>query len=291
MILRRIVACFAAAILACAHAPPGRPGAPATNVAAHVETLQNGLRAVVVEDPAAPVAVVNVWYRFGAAYETPEKTGLAHALEHMMFRGTHELSSSGLDDWGARLSATVNAQTTSEFTRYDLSLPADRVDAALHLEADRMHDLKLDAADWDKERGAVLQEWAQDYSNPLFQLGTALQEKLYPNSALGKSALGARGDVEHATVADLRAYYETWYGPNNATVVVTGDVDPPAVFASARRWFAPLASRPVPEVTLRRPPAATGVVTRIKADYPFTVVDLAYAAPPSSGATAAEGLR
>jgi zinc protease len=291
MILRRIAAALAAAVLACAAPPPGRAATPAPNVSAHVETLPNGLRVVVIEDHAAPVAVVNVWYRFGAAYETPGKTGLAHALEHMMFRGTRGLSSSGLDDWGARLSATVNAQTTSEFTRYDLTLPADRVDAALHLEADRMHDLKLDAADWDKERGAVLQEWAQDYSNPLFQLGTGLQEKLYPDSPLGKSALGVRADIEHATVADLRAYYETWYVPNNATVVVTGDVDPLAVFASARRWFAPLASRPVPVVRLRRPTAASGVVARLKADYPFTVVDLAYAAPPSSGVTESESLR
>src|ERR1700738_4389430 len=126
MILRRFVAALAAAILACAPATPGRAATPAPNVAAHVDTLPNGLRVVVIEDHAAPVAVVNVWYRFGAAYETPGKTGLAHALEHMMFRGTHDLSSSGLDDWGARLSATVNAQTTSELTRFALSLSADR---------------------------------------------------------------------------------------------------------------------------------------------------------------------
>src|ERR1700688_329861 len=291
MLIRRVVAAFGAAALFLAPARPLPAAAQSAPPSAQVRTLANGMRVVVLEDHAAPVVQVHTWYRFGAAYETPGKTGLAHALEHMMFRGTHALSSSGLDDWGARLSATVNAQTTNEYTRYDLTLPADRVDAALHLEADRMHGLKLDAADWEKERGAVLQEWAQDYSNPLFQLGTGLQEKLYPDSPLGKSALGTRADIEHASVTDLRAYYRTWYVPNNATVVVTGDVDPQAVFASARRWFAPLASRPVPAVTLRRPTAATGVVPRLKADYPFTVVDLAYAAPPSSGATEAESLR
>jgi zinc protease len=291
MLVRRIAAALAAALVACVAATPGRAETRAPIAAVHLETLPNGLRVVVIEDHAAPVAVVNVWYRFGSADETPGKTGLAHALEHMMFRGTHDLSSSGLDDWGARLSATVNAQTTSEFTRFDLTLPADRVDPALHLEADRMHDLKLDAADWDKERGAVLQEWAQDYSNPLFALGTDLQERLYPGSPLGKTALGARADIEKATVADLRAYYETWYVPNNATVVVTGDVDPSAVFASARRWFGPLPSHPVPRATLRPPIAAHGIETHRKGEYPFTVVDLAYAAPPPTGPGEPDNLR
>jgi zinc protease len=296
MHFRRFAAAVCAvAILAWTTAIPVRAGAPAAGsnpvVPAHVRTLANGLRVVVLEDHAAPVAVVNMWYRFGSAYESPGKTGLAHALEHMMFRGTSDMSASGIDDWGARLGASVNAQTTTEFTRFDLVLPADRVDTALHFEAERMHDLKLAAADWNKERGAVLQEWAQDHSNPFFELSTGLQEKLYPGSALGSTALGAKADIEHATVADLRAYYHTWYVPNNATLVVSGDVDADAVFASAQKWFGAIASRPVPSVTLKQPKAATGVTLRTKAEYPFTVVDLAYAAPPSAGATEDDSLR
>jgi zinc protease len=289
---RRLAAALcAAAVLLCTAAIPVRADAPNPVVPAHVRTLPNGLRVVVLEDHAAPVAVVNMWYRFGSAYEHQGKTGLAHALEHMMFRGTKTLSSSGLDDWGARLGAQVNAETTNEYTRYDLVLPADRVDGALRVEADRMHGLKLAAADWNKERGAVLQEWTQDHSNALFGFGTGLQEKLYPGSPLGKTALGEKRDIEKATVADLRAYYRTWYAPNNATLVVTGDVEPEAVFASARKWFGPLPSHAVPKVTIARPKAATGVVARVKAEYPFTVVDLAYAAPPASGPTEGEGLR
>ena len=296
MPFRRLPAALCAcAIAVCSGAIPVRADAPVEHATlvtpAHVRTLANGLRVVVLEDHAAPVAVVNMWYRFGAAYETHGKTGLAHALEHMMFRGTTELSASGLDDWGARLGASVNAQTTNEFTRFDLVLPADRVDTALHVEADRMHDLKLAPADWEKERGAVLQEWTQDHSNALFGFGTGLQRRLYPDSPLGKTALGEKADIEKATVADLRAYYHEWYAPNNATLVVTGDVEPDAVFASAQRWFGPIAARPIPKMTIVQPKAATGVVERVKADYPFTVVDLAYAAPPSIGTTEEEGLR
>jgi len=292
MLARRIASALcAAAVLLCTAAIPVRADAPNPVVAAHVRTLSNGLRVVVLEDHAAPVAVVNMWYRFGSAYEHRGKTGLAHALEHMMFRGTTTLSSSGLDDWGARLGAHVNAETTNEYTRYDLVLPADRVDGALRVEADRMHALKLAPADWNKERGAVLQEWTQDHSNALFSFGTGLQEKLYPGSPLGKTALGEKRDIEHATVADLRAYYHTWYAPNNATLVVTGDVEPSAVFASAQKWFGPIPSRAVPRVTIARPKAATGVVARVKAEYPFTVLDLAYAAPPANGPTEDDGLR
>src|SRR4030088_837426 len=292
MLARRLAAALcAAAVLLCTVVIPARADAPPTPVVpAHVRTLANGLRVVVLEDHAAPVAVVNMWYRFGGAYEKQGKTGLAHALEHIMVRGTTTLSSSGLDDWGARLGAQVNAETTNEYTRYDLVLPADRVDGALRVEADRMHALKLAPPAWTKERGAGLQEWTQDHSNALFGFGTGLQEKLYPGSPLGKTALGEKRDIEKATVADLRAYYRTWYAPNNATLVVTGDVEPEAVLGSARKWFGPIPSRAVPKVTIARPKAATGVVARVKAEYPFTVVDLAYAAPPASGATEDDGL-
>ncbi len=294
MLVRRTVAALCAAAVSLFSAVlPVRADAPAAGpvAPARVATLANGLRVVVLEDHAAPVAVMNVWYRFGGAYETRGKTGLAHALEHMMFRGTTSVSSAGLDDWGAQLGASVNAQTTEEFTRFDFVLPADRVDAALHLEADRMRNLKLDPADWQRERGAVLQEWTQDYSSAFFTFGNELQRKIYRDSPLARTALGEKADIERATVADLRRYYDTWYQPNNATVVITGDVDPAAVIASAKRWFGPIPARPVPTVRIASPTAATGVTVRSHAEFPFTVVDLAYAAPPSTGATELESIR
>src|SRR6202048_2056077 len=166
MVLRRLAAAVAAAVLLCSPLQPLAAGAAqSTPPAPQARTLANGLKVVVIEDHAAPVAQVHMWYRFGALDETPGKTGLAHALEHMMFRGTHDLSSAGLDDMAARLGGEITAQTENEITHYYFVIPADRVDTIVHLEADRMRNLKLDAADWNLERGAVLEEDAGQHSN------------------------------------------------------------------------------------------------------------------------------
>src|SRR6202048_3573313 len=164
---RRIATALLALALLCLplNLSPAHAAQSPTAPAPQTRTLANGLKVVVIEDHAAPVAQVHMWYRFGALDETPGKTGLAHALEHMMFRGTHDLSSAGLDDMTARLGGEINAQTENEITHYYFVIPADRVDTIMHLEADRMRNLKLAAADWNVERGAVLEEDAGQHSN------------------------------------------------------------------------------------------------------------------------------
>ncbi|MFN2459578.1 MAG: M16 family metallopeptidase [Candidatus Velthaea sp.] len=277
---RRILAAVLAAAFVCCM-PRAVPAVAAAGDAlpAQLRTLGNGLRVVVLEDHAAPVVQVATWYRFGAAYETPGKTGLAHGLEHMMFRGTPALSAAGLDDLGARLGAQFNANTTNEFTHYYFVVPADRTDLMIHVEADRMAHLKLDQKDWAIEKQAVLQEWDQDYSNPIFKFLFGINEKLYPNSPLGKTALGVRADIVKSTAADLRKYYAEYYGPQNATLVVTGDVKAADVFASAQRWFGPLARRTTRATRIAAPPAAQGQSADISAEFPFEILDEAYALP------------
>jgi zinc protease len=291
LLVRRLAAAVAVATLFLAPVrplPAGAQGAPPT---AQVRTLANGLRVVVLEDHAAPVVHVHTYYRFGALDETSGKTGLAHALEHMMFRGTRTLSSAGLDDMNARLGADLNAQTQNEQTHYYFVVPSDRFDLLIHVEADRMRNLKLDPKDWALEKGAVLQEYAQDYSQPFFQLLFGTAEKVYPDSALGRSALGVKSDIEKATVTDLRRYYDAWYRPNNATLVVTGDVKPADVFASARKWFGPIPSRALPARKQYVVKAASGATMSIKAEFPFTIVDEAYAAPGGAPATESDQMR
>lgn len=242
-------------------------------------TLANGLRVVVVEDHAAPVAQVHIWYRFGALDETPGKTGLAHALEHMMFRGTRDVSSAGLDDMTARLGADVNAETENEMTHFYFVVPADRVETIVHFEADRMRNLKLDPADWNLERGAVLEEYAEKNSNPVSSFVFDVNQRVYPGSRLGGTSLGAKPDIERATVADLRRYYDAWYHPNNATLVVSGDVHAADVFAQAERWFGPIPSKQLPARRTYALNPAKGASWTDHADYPYTLVDEAYAAP------------
>jgi zinc protease len=273
------------AVLVCVLAtlcfPIAPRGAAAEQPAAdgQVHTLANGLRVVVVEDHAAPVAQVHIWYRFGALDETPGKTGLAHALEHMMFRGTRDVSSAGIDDMTARLGGEVNAETENEMTHFYFVVPADRVDTIVHFEADRMRGLKLDPADWNLERGAVLEEYAQKHSDPVSSFIFDVNQRVYPGSRLGGTSLGAKADIEHATVGDLRRYYNEWYRPNNATLVVSGDVRAADVFAEAERWFGGIPSAPLPARRQYALAPAHGVTWTHFADYPYTMVDEAYAAP------------
>jgi zinc protease len=297
MMIRRIAAALgAAALFLCPLRPlpapaQNAPAAASAAPSAQVRTLANGMRIVVLEDHAAPVVHVHTWYRFGALDETPGKTGLAHALEHMMFRGTPSLSSAGLDEMNARLGASLNAQTQNEMTHYYFVVPADRYETIMRVEADRMRHLKLDPKDWALEKGAVLQEWAQDHSSPVFSFVFGAAEKVYPGSRLGQTALGEKRDIEKATVADLRRYYDAWYQPNNATLVVTGDVKAADIFAAAQRDFGAIPAHKLPARKQYAVKPATGATTSMKAEFPFTLIDEVYAAPGNAPATERDQIR
>ncbi|HZT11555.1 MAG TPA: pitrilysin family protein, partial [Candidatus Baltobacteraceae bacterium] len=154
--------------------------------------LSNGLQVLVVEDHAAPVVHTSVLYRFGSLYETPGKTGLAHALEHMMFRGTPQISAGGLDDIVARLGAQMNGTTDYDYTNFLFDMPADRAAIALQIEADRMRRLSLNASDWEIERRAVLSEIDGDESSPFFNLLSRVRAAAYPGLPAGRTPSGVR---------------------------------------------------------------------------------------------------
>ncbi|GAC1533971.1 MAG: pitrilysin family protein [Candidatus Velthaea sp.] len=255
---------------------PSASAAPA--VAQH--TLPNGLRVVAIEDHAAAVVQTAVWYRFGSLDERRGKTGLAHALEHMMFRGTKAVSGGGLDDIGARLGAIVNANTAEDYTHYYFVMPADRLELAMHIEADRMRGLLLRQSDWVLEKGAVLAEIDGDYSQPIFKLTQGVRQSAYAGTPYAFTALGLRSDVVRSTSADLRTYYDAYYAPNNATLVITGDVKPDDVFRYADEYFGPIPARALPERTPQPVPGAAAQPTlNVSADYPYSVVDYAYRIP------------
>src|SRR5581483_5397745 len=132
--------------------------------------LSNGLQIIVVEDHAAPVVQVATWYRFGSLYETPGKTGLAHALEHMTFRGTTNVSAGGLTDIVARLGAEMNGGTDYDYTQFYFTMPSDKLDVALYLESERMQHALIAQSGWNIERGAVLSEIENDESSPFYNL-------------------------------------------------------------------------------------------------------------------------
>ncbi|MBV9027209.1 MAG: insulinase family protein, partial [Candidatus Eremiobacteraeota bacterium] len=241
--------------------------------------LANGLRIVVVEDHAVPVIQSGVWYGFGSLEETPGKTGLAHALEHMLFRGTPQVSAGGLDDIIARLGARMNGETNYDYTHFYFEMPADKLDVALYVDADRMVHAAMRASDWAVERNAVLNEIDGDASSPFFNLLSRVRAAAFPGQPSGRTPLGERADVARATVADIERYYHEWYAPNNATLVVAGDVSHSVVFAKAQRYFGGIASRQLPPRPNLRPTASSGKTVEAQFPFPFEVVDLAYSVP------------
>ncbi|MDQ2991679.1 MAG: insulinase family protein, partial [Candidatus Eremiobacteraeota bacterium] len=185
--------------------------APSADASVFTTILKNGLQVIVVEDHAAPVVQVATWYRFGSLQETPGKTGLAHALEHMMFRGTTNVSAGGLLDTTARLGAEMNGQTDYDYTEFYFTMPADRLDVGLYLESDRMQHAMIRQVDWNVERGAVLAELDGDDSSPFFNLLARVRAAAYPGDPHGRTPIGLRSDVAGSTAADIANYYHEWY--------------------------------------------------------------------------------
>ncbi len=269
-----VAACTAAAIAA--RLPAGaaeRAPAPSSL------TLANGMRVVVVEDRAAPVVQTALWYRFGAADELAGKTGLAHALAHMMFRGTPELSDAGLADLVSRLGARATATTANDYTVFRFLLPANKLNVALRVEADRMQHLPLGDAAWSDEKAAVLAEYDADLRDPLTRLYAQVCKAASPTPVCGLSALGERDDIVRAGAQDLRAYYRAHYGPGAATLVVAGDVKAADVFALASAAFGAI---PAGEARPGPVPASSSAGRRrvtLSGDLPYEVADLAFAVP------------
>jgi zinc protease len=244
-------------------------------------TLANGLRVVILEDHATPVVQTSLWYRFGAKNETAGRTGLAHGLEHMMFRGTPSISSSGLDEIAARLGGELNANTANDYTHFYLVMPADRLELALRIEADRMRNLTLSENDWKLEKGAVLSEYDGDLSQPITKLYDAVCRAASSARLCSLAALGEREDIVRSRATDLRGYYNTYYAPNNATLVITGDVNTAQAFSLAEQSFGSLAAKKLPLVNASAIVYAKKKTVAVSADYPFQVVDIAYPVPGS----------
>lgn len=253
--------------------------------------LPNGLRVVVVEDHLAPLAHVAMWYRYGSTGDPPGHFGTAHALEHMMFRGTHVLpGANAFDLVGARLGFDANAETDFESTHYYETVPVDGLAVALRIEADRMRNLLLRPRDWELERRAVLAELSGDQSSAVDALENAVRAAAYGASPFGRDRIGTRHDLLRTTVADLRRAYDAAYRPDNATLVVAGDVEPAAVLALARTWFGPLYGHAHAAAVRTERVAARGFVVRLP-ESDMNVVDVALESHGGEAADAfAEGV-
>jgi zinc protease len=246
-------------------------------------TLKNGLQVVIVRNDLAPVVTTMVNYLVGSNEAPDGFPGMAHAQEHMMFRGSAGLSAAQLATMIAAMGGSFDADTQQTVTQYYLTVPKEDLDLALHIEAVRMEDV-LDSQElWQEERGAIEQEVAQDYSNPLYLFHKRLLSNLFEATPYAHDALGTRPSFEATTGAMLKDFYNKWYAPNNAILVIVGDVDPESVLAAVRQLFEPIPSRPVPhrpEIHLQ--PLKSDHI-RLKTDLPYSIAVVAYRLPGYDG--------
>ncbi len=209
-------------------------------------TLPNGLRVVVVRNTLAAVVSTDLAYLVGTRDDPAAFPGMAHAQEHMMFRGTPDLSTSELGTIATALGGDFNASTSETLTQFNFTVPAANLDAILHIESNRMRDVLDAQAEWQNERGAIEQEVIADGAAPGSDFFRQAQAAAYGGTPYAHEGVGTVEAFNRLTGPDIKRFWQKWYAPNNAVLVIAGDVDPAATIASVRSYFGPLARKPIP---------------------------------------------
>jgi zinc protease len=235
-------------------ASPGASPVAASDNGVLRATLDNGLKVVIVRNTLAPVVATSVNYLVGSDEAPKGFPGTAHAEEHMMFRGSPGLSADQLADIGSVVGGDFNANTREGLTQYLFTVPAEDLDVALHIESLRMRAVIDSPQGWQQERGAIEQEVAQDLSEPSYILYDKLRARMFAGTPYEHDALGTRPSFDKTTAKMLKDFHDTWYAPNNAILVIAGNVDPPAALQQVRELFGDIPAKklpPKPAVDLR----------------------------------------
>jgi zinc protease len=255
-------------------------------------TLANGLEVVVIPDHRAPVVTHMIWYKVGAADETPGKSGLAHFLEHLMFKGTAKNPGATFSQDVAEIGGQENAFTGSDYTGFYQRVPRQHLKEMMAFEADRMIGLVLTDNVVEHELKVVLEEqYMRVANNPGARLGEQMDAALYLNHPYGRPVIGWRHEIEKLDRDDALAFYRRFYSPNNAVVVVAGDVTPNEVKADAEETYGKVADR-APTNPRQRPmepvPEAPRTVTLADARVEQPSVSREYLVPSETAAKSGE---
>ena len=247
--------------------------------------LKNGLRLIVSEEHAAPMFSIVVNYNVGSRDERMGRTGFAHLFEHMMFKGSENVGPGEHPYLMFMNGGSMNGTTNKDRTMYYESLPANQLDLALFLEADRMRSLAITKANLDNQRNAVQEERRLGVDNqPYGKTFEKLDELAYENFAYKHSTIGSMADLDAASVEDVAAFFKTYYAPNNAVIAIVGDVDAKSTIEKVRKYFETIPSQPAPPPVDMAEPAQTEE-RRATLEDPLarlTRIDMAYKVPPSS---------
>jgi predicted Zn-dependent peptidase len=262
------------------------PTTPVPAVAFSDERLSNGLRLIVAEDHLAPVVAINVWYDVGSKHEQPGKTGFAHLFEHVMFQGSRHVAKAEHIALVQAAGGTMNGTTWLDRTNYFETLPAHQLDLGLWLEADRMATLldALSQENLDNQREVVKNEKRWSYDNrPYGSWQEKLQAHLFPpEHPYHHSTIGSMEDLDAASLDDVKAFFQTYYAPNNAVLSVVGDVDTAAVRASVERFFGAIPANPSipPLADLSLPPTLGREIREVVKDrVPLPRIYVGFRAP------------
>lgn len=243
----------------------------------HETVLENGLKVVVKEDHRSPVVVSQVWYKVGSAYEHEGLTGISHVLEHMMFKGTAKHPPGEFSRIIAANGGRENAFTGRDYTAYFQQLEKSRLPVSFELEADRMRNLRFLPEEYKKELQVVIEERRlRTDDDPRSRLYEHFLATAHTNGPYRNPIIGWPDDLEHLGLDDVEAWYRRWYAPNNATLVVVGDVQPQEVVTLARKYFGPLQ----PSADLKPPKPRTEVpqqgrrqiTMRLPAELPYLLM-------------------
>ena len=244
--------------------------------AVHEYQLENGLKLVVKEDHRAPVVVSQVWYKVGASYEHDGITGLSHMLEHMMFQGTKNHAPGEFSRIIAENGGEENAFTSQDYTAYYQRLEKDRLPVSFELEADRMRNLLLQQQEYDKELKVVMEERRlRTEDQPTSLTYEQFSAAAYTTSSYRNPTIGWMNDLENMRLEDLQDWYERWYAPNNAVVVVVGDVVPEEVLKLAKKYFEPLKPEKIIPPKPRIEPDQQGsrrITVEVPAEVPYLLM-------------------
>lgn len=237
------------------------------------KTLANGLRVIVKEDHRAPTAVHMVWYRAGSMDEVDGTSGVAHLLEHMMFKGTKALKPGEFNKRVAAAGGRDNAFTSLDYTAYFQQVPKTRLSEMMALEAERMANLIIEPKEFDQEIRVVMEERRlRTDDRPQAQVHERLMATAFQAHPYRRPVIGWMNDLENMSAADARDWYRRWYVPNNAYVVIVGDVRKDEVFRLAEKHYGKIARRPLPVRKPQAEPAQVGIkriVVKAAAQLPF----------------------
>ena len=242
----------------------------------HEYHLENGLKLVIKEDHRAPTVVSQVWYRVGASYEHDGITGVSHVLEHMMFKGTDSHPQGEFSKIISENGGSQNAFTSQDFTAYYQRLEKSRLPISFELEADRMRKLHLLDEEFQKEIKVVMEERRlRTDDKPTSLTYEQFYATAFISSPVRIPTIGWMNDLENMQLEDLQTWYARWYAPNNAIVVVVGDVEPEAVLALAKKYFGPLKPEKIVLPKPRLEPAQNGmrrITVKAPAEVPYLLM-------------------